>query len=75
MGREKRAAQSRAQELLEKTGRNSDVAAGAPESAPSPAAPQDKPATTTRKAIVEIVLLYLIPILLIIVVGKLVLKL
>ncbi len=75
MGREKRATQSRAQELLDKTGRSSDVMAGSPAATSVPAVQDAKPTTSTGKAIVQIILLYLVPILLVIVIGKLVLKL
>jgi hypothetical protein len=75
MGREKRAAQSRAQELMEKTGRSSDVMSGSPAAASVQPVPADKPTTSTRKAIVEIILLYLVPILVVLVIGKLILKL
>ena len=75
MGREKRAAQSRAQDLMEKTGRSSDVMAGSPTAASAQAVQGERAATSTGKAIVEIILLYMVPILLIIVIGKLVLKL
>jgi hypothetical protein len=75
MGREKRAAQSRAQELLDKTGRSSDVMAGSPAAASVSPGPHDKPVTSTGKAIVQIILLYLVPILLVILIGKLFLKL
>lgn len=75
MGREKRAAQSRAQDMMEKTGRSSDVMAGSPAAASVPAVQGEKPTTSTGKAIVEIILLYTVPILLVIVIGKLILKL
>ncbi len=75
MGREKRAAQSRAQELLEKTGRGSDTLAGAPAAATVSTVPHDKPQTSTQKAILQILVLYLGPVLLIYIVGKLFLKL
>jgi hypothetical protein len=74
MGREKRAAQSRSQDTLEKTGRgipeapNSSVAAAA-------AHHEGHAGTSTGKAIFQIICLYLVPILLVIVVGKLFLKL
>jgi hypothetical protein len=75
MGREKRAAQNRAQELLEKTGRGSDATARSAAAASVASAQYDKPVTSTRKAIVEIILLYLVPILVVLVVGKVILKL
>jgi hypothetical protein len=75
MGREKRAAQSRAQDLTEKTGRSSDGMAGSPAAASIQAALQDQPTTRTGKAIVQIILLYLVPILVVILVGKVLLKL
>jgi hypothetical protein len=75
MGRDKRASQNRAQEILEKTGRSSNVMAGPSDAAASASHAYDKPVTSTRKAIIEIVLLYMVPILLVIAVGKLVLKL
>lgn len=73
MGREKRAAQNRAQDQMEKSGRSSDVMAGSPSAASVSAVPHDQPVTSTKKAIVQIILLYLIPILVVIIVGKLVL--
>jgi hypothetical protein len=75
MGREKRAAQSRAQDLMEKTGRSSDVMAGSPTAASVQPVHDDKPTTSTRKAIVQIILLYLVPILVVLLIGKLLLKL
>jgi hypothetical protein len=60
---------------MEKTGRSSDLTAGSPAAASGPVVPTDKPTTSTGKAIVQIILLYLLPILLVIVIGKLVLKL
>jgi hypothetical protein len=75
MGREKRAAQNRAQEMMEKTGRSSDIVTGAAAAASTQAVPQDQAATSTGKAIVEIILLYLAPILIILVIGKVFLKL
>ena len=75
MGREKRAAQSRAQDQMDKTGRSSDVIAGSPAAASVSAVPMDKPTTSTGKAIVQIVLLYLVPILVVLVIGKVFLKL
>jgi hypothetical protein len=73
MGREKRAAQNRAQEQMDKSGRSSDPVA-APTAAYIPT-PMDRPHTSTGKAIVQIVCLYLVPILIIVAVGKFVLKL
>jgi hypothetical protein len=75
MGREKRAAQSRAQDLTEKTGRSGDGMVGSSAAASIQAALQDQPTTSTRKAIVQIILLYLVPILVVIVIGKVFLKL
>jgi hypothetical protein len=75
MGREKRATQSRAQEMLDKTGRGNDMAPGTPAAAMVSPDLHDKPLTSTRKAIVQIVLLYLVPILVVILIGKVFLKL
>lgn len=75
MGREKRASQSRAQEILDKTGRGNGPTAGTTAATPAVSSQYDQPVTSTRKAIVQIILLYMVPILLVILVGKLILKL
>ena len=75
MGREKRATQNRAQELLDKSGRGADVMSGSPGTASASAGQFDKPVTSTGKAIVQIVLLYLVPILVVVLIGKVFLKL
>jgi hypothetical protein len=76
MGREKRIAESRARAVLEKTGTR--PAAGAPRAEKTPsvsAGPGTIPTerhTGTVRALAEIVALYLVPALIIVVIGKLI---
>ena len=71
MGREKRIAESRVKQAPAENRREPEPAEGAPASfTPSAPAPAEPETTGTAKAILEIVGLYVIPVILIIVIGK-----
>jgi hypothetical protein len=76
MGREKRIAESRAKEVLDKKqpseGRSGTVPVG---SSPAMAMPEAPAHTSTAKAIIEIVALYLVPVGVIILLGKFIFRL
>ena len=85
MGREKRIAESRAKEMMDtkpkapsKASERATPAASAPSGASIAApyaAPTGKVGTSTGKALFQIFLLYVVPVVIIILVGKLIFKL
>lgn len=78
MGREKRLADNRAKETMDTRTKEAPKAADRALPTPAAAVPGPvvaKPGTSTGRAIVQIFLLYALPVALIILIGKLVLKL
>ena len=77
MGREKRIAESRAKEVLEKTKGTTEPRRAAPAgesaAASAPVIPMAEKHTGTAKALLEILALYAVPVIIMLIVGRLLL--
>jgi len=75
MGRDKRIAESRAKEILEKTKSTGDFRRDTPvaPSSPSAAVPMAEKHTSTTVALLQILALYAVPVIIMLIVGRLLL--